>query len=343
MSQPIKILIAERDGVVVRRVAEYLGENGFQCETATVGAQVQALLNNWIPDFIVIDLLMPEFTAMDLLQMIKSHDVLKGSNIRVLVTSKHNSINNIKQVFKNGASDYIVKPYKAEDLLQRVIFHLQKVQLKEESKSLSQTMPGEEKFLRLIELVLREGTALRDPREKLFNLMQMLALTLKAVRCSIIRCDHEAMAGQVFASSDDIRVKKINIDLNKYPEVLHALNTEKPVAIENISYNPELAKLKEIVKTINFNSILVAPIWKQGKIFGVVSSRIDDKDKKFSIDDIQLSQLFAHIAGMVLNSVDFFSILNEQGAIEKIHKAPSESDNGDAEDAGESSSDSSAA
>ncbi len=108
-----------------------------------------------------------------------------------------------------------------------------------------------------------------------------------------------------------MRVKRIEIDLDRYPEVTHAVNTEKTIAIENIDFNPELAKLKNTVKTISFSSIVVAPIFIRGEVFGVVSVRMDSKAKKFADQDIRFCQLIANIASLILNSTEFFGILEQ--------------------------------
>jgi DNA-binding response OmpR family regulator len=311
MAEALKLLIADRETLVARRISEFLTENGIECQVVNSGKQVKTVLATWVPDFILIDLLLPDCSAIELLNLIKSHPTLNRAGVRVLVTSSHNSPINVKQVFAAGAVDYVVKPFKVDDILNRLIFHMQQKRVlsapgKEDK---NQFLQGTGLHMHLMEVVMVEATSVRDPQEKLFNIMQMLALTMKAVRCSVIRCDMLEMKGAVIASSDDVRVKKITIDLERYPEVTHAVNTEKTIAIENIDFNPELAKLKKTVKTISFNSIVVAPIFIHGQVFGVVSARMDSKAQKFADQDLRFCQLIANVTSLILNGVDFFSIL----------------------------------
>ncbi|MGE3975210.1 MAG: response regulator [Bdellovibrionales bacterium] len=314
MADALKVMIADRETLVARRIAEFLTENGFECQVINSGKQVKNVVANWIPDFILIDLLMPECPATELLSLIKQHPILSKSGVRVLVSSSHNSPANVKRVFAAGAVDYVVKPYKVEDIFNRLVFHMQAKRIvaqpaKEEAPR--QIQQGSDLQLHLMELVLSEATEVRDPKERLFNITQMLAITMKAVRASVIRCDMHTLKGDVIASSDDVRVKKITIDLARYPEVTHAVNTEKTVIIENIDFNPELAKMKKTVKTIAFNSIVVAPIFINGEVFGAVSARMDSKAKKFADQDIRFCQLIANVASLVLNSVEYFPILED--------------------------------
>ena len=257
MAEALKLLIADRETLVARRISEFLTENGIECQIVNSGKQVKTILGSWVPDFILIDLLLPDCPAIELLQLIKLHPVLNKSGVRVLVTSSHNSPNNVRQVFAAGAVDYVVKPFKVDDILNRLVFHMQLKRTlnapgKDDGKNLLQ---GSSIHTHLMELILNEAIEVREPRERLFNIMQMLAITMKAVRASIIHCDMENKKGLVIASSDDVRVKRIEIDLDRYPEVTHAVNTEKTIAIENIDFNPDLAKLKKTVKTISFSSV----------------------------------------------------------------------------------------
>lgn len=312
-TQPIKMLIADRETLIARRIKEFLEANGVICELINSGKQVKQVLHTYLPDFVLIDLLLPECSATDLLHEIKTNPLLSNKNIKVIVTSGHNSAKNVKQVFKAGACDYLVKPFKVEDVLSRIVFHMQRrTPVATSNEGGLDVLQGSALYLHLMELILKEATAVCNPREKLFNLLQMLSLSMKAVRCSIIRTSMGTFTGTVIASSDDISVKKIKLDLTKYPEVIHTVNTLRTTAIENLEFNPELARLKKIVKSISFNSIIVTPIMVNGEIYGVVSARMDSKTKKFTDLQVRFCQLIAEVCSLIINSVEFFPYLEAE-------------------------------
>src|SRR5438552_837122 len=116
-SQPIKILIADRENVAARRIRDYFLENGLLCEAVSNGKDLKLVVQKWLPDFILTDLLLPDCSAIELLAEIKSTPTLASKMIKVMVTSSHNNVQNVKQMFAAGACDYIVKPYKVEDVL----------------------------------------------------------------------------------------------------------------------------------------------------------------------------------------------------------------------------------
>jgi DNA-binding response OmpR family regulator len=306
MSSGIKLLIADRDTLLPRRLAEFLNDKGFSCELVNNGRQLKSLLSNWVPQFIFADLLLPDMNAVDVLKFIQDDPTLSKQNINVLVTSGHNNVDNVRKCLVAGAIDYIVKPFRVEDILARLVFHIQhKRQIIDVEKEDNTRLEGGDLFLNLMELVLREASSGRAHRSILYNLTKMVALSLKAVRCSVVECNRELMEGFVIASSDDPKVRDIKLDLNRYPEIIHVMNTQKVVAIENMELNPVLAKIKEQVKTISFNALVVAPIKMRGELFGVLSARMDTKGKAFLDREIRFAQLVSHVGGLVLENVDY--------------------------------------
>ena len=311
--QTIRLLVVDRETLISRRIKEYMAENGIECEIVTQGKELLKTVASWKPNYILIDLVFADYPALQLLKDLKSDPLMAQMNIGVMVTSSHNSAKNVQTAFAAGACDYIVKPYKAEEILSRVVFQMQKSPPPPEIESVDiHALEGAALYLHLLELIMKEATSVRNPREKLFGLMQMLALSMKAVRCSIIKTDIQKFEGVVLASSDDIRVKKIDIDLSKYPEVIHTVNTQKTTTIEDIGFNPELARLKKVVKTISFNSIIVTPIWLNGDVFGVVSARMDSKTQKLSDMQVRFCEVIAHVCSMVFNSIEYFPYLDQK-------------------------------
>jgi DNA-binding response OmpR family regulator len=311
--QTIRLLVVDRETLISRRIKEFMAANGIDCELVTHGKDLIKTITAWRPNYILIDLVFADYPALNLMKDMKADPLISKMNIGVMVTSSHNSAKNVQTAFGAGACDYIVKPFKVEDILSRIVFQMQKSPPPPEVEDLNiHALEGAALYLHLLELIMKEAISVRNPREKLFGLMQMLSMSMKAVRCSIIKTDIIRFEGIVLASSDDIRVKKIDIDLSKYPEVIHTVNTQKTTCIEDIGFNPELARLKKVVKTISFNSIIVTPIFVNGEVFGVVSARMDAKQQKFTVLQIRFCQLIAHVSSMVLNSVEYFPYLEQK-------------------------------
>ena len=83
---------------------------------------------------------------------------------------------------------------------------------------------------------------------------------IPAQRCSMLFVDAEAHRCYVIASHDDPRLKMLEIDLRKYPEVREAIQTRNPVLVQNAPDDPVMAEVRELLKNLDFRSILVVPL-----------------------------------------------------------------------------------
>lgn len=304
-SKNYRVIVADDDGQLLRRLGDFLKEKGFEVRMINNGKELKTLLKEatFIPHFIISDLMLPDANAISLTEYLKTLPHTKDANIRLFVTSGHNNAQNVKDCLKSGAADYVVKPFKFEDMLSRLVFQIQnKRVVVDADKEDKAKLQGGDLYLHLMELVLKESVSFKKSSDTLFNVTKMLAITLRAVRCSVIECSEDRQEGFVLASSDDRSARGIKLDLNRYPEVLHVLNTEKPVVIENLDYDPILSEIKQHFKSISFNSIIVCPVKKRGAMFGVMSTRMDASYKGFNDRDIRFAQLVANVVSLIISS-----------------------------------------
>lgn len=297
-----RILIIDKDGQTSRRLCEYLIENGFEAEHAPNGEAGLEKMKTFKPRFVVSDLMLPDMTATEILSYSKAHPQLSRLDIKFIITSSHNSLQNVKECIKMGACDYIIKPIKPETLLPRLIFQAQKKrEFIYEEKGIVNMLSGGDMYNHLLSLVLKEAISRKSDHEVLFSMSKMLALALKAVRCSVIECMEDRVTGYVRVSHDNINMNDFKIDLERYPEVLDVMNKEQPVVIENLDSDPVLAEIKQHIKTISFNSMIVCPVYKRGQFFGVISARMGTS-QTFAENHIRFALMLSHIVSLILSS-----------------------------------------
>ena len=70
------------------------------------------------PDLIVLDITMPVMNGIEMLGKLKSETGLK--DIPVIMLTAESGKDNVLQIVKMGVKDYIVKPFKGEELIERV-------------------------------------------------------------------------------------------------------------------------------------------------------------------------------------------------------------------------------
>ena len=297
----VKILIADDDNQLSRHLAGYITDHGFECKVVQSGAQAKALMKQWKPRIVLADLMLPDGNAYSLLDFLKGEDSLRHQLMHLIVMSGHNSQFNVKQAFEKGAKDYLVKPFKMENILNRLVYHcrssrsLSDLKVKEYSKTDEASL-----MLHLTDLVLRQAISRESVQEKLFKLTRMVSMKVDGVRCSIINVLNQD-SGIVVTSNDDRKATGIRLDLNKYPEVLDVVNRGQLIAIENIENSRDLKLIKKLMKDITFNSMIVCPVRHKGLMFGVLSLRMPKEKERISDNEIRFVEIVAHIASLVLD------------------------------------------
>ncbi len=304
-AEKIKVLIADDDGQLSRRLADYLAEHGFETRIATNGTDARSLVLDWKPKIVMADLMLPECNALGIMDFIKSEHRLRHQFIHLIVMSGHNDEFNVKQAFRRGAKDYLVKPFKYEDALRRLVFHCRSYRsLNELSQKDFSKVDEASLMLHLTDLVLRQAISKQSPQDILFNLTRMVSMKMDGVRCSIVNV-LDQQTGIVVTSNDDQKASGIALDLNKYPEVLNVANTGSLLAIENLELSPQMKTIKSLLKNVMFNSLIVCPVYQKDKIFGVLSLRMPPEKERISDNEIRFVEIVSHVVSLVISGEKF--------------------------------------
>lgn len=112
-----KILVVEDEADINGMLVKILKEADYHTIQAFSGTEAKLLLEKEIPDLILLDLMLPGISGEELLQYIREN---KDCNVPVLVISAKNSLGDKVSLLKNGADDYITKPFEPEEVIARV-------------------------------------------------------------------------------------------------------------------------------------------------------------------------------------------------------------------------------
>ncbi|HEV7454491.1 MAG TPA: response regulator [Candidatus Saccharimonadales bacterium] len=102
-----QVLVVEDDNFLRTVYATKLTKAGFTIEIATDGIEALELLKTFIPDIILLDLIMPRKDGFSTLEDIKKQENLR--NIPVIITSNLGQQEEIDRVMAMGATDFITK------------------------------------------------------------------------------------------------------------------------------------------------------------------------------------------------------------------------------------------
>jgi diguanylate cyclase (GGDEF)-like protein len=124
---------------------ELLELEEYQVLCASHGQEALLIIEENNPDLILLDLMMPKISGIEVCEKLKSNPKFQEIPI-IFLTASHES-EHLIQAFKAGAADYITKPFNLPELFARVRTHLElkltRDQLKtalEEQKKLSQKL-----------------------------------------------------------------------------------------------------------------------------------------------------------------------------------------------------------
>ena len=110
-----KILIVEDEASFSEALEFLLGKEGFSVVTAVNGREAIAKFEQGGIDLILLDLMIPEVSGIDVCRHIRSKD----STPIIMLTAKDSEIDKVVGL-ELGADDYVTKPYSARELVARI-------------------------------------------------------------------------------------------------------------------------------------------------------------------------------------------------------------------------------
>ncbi|NVJ98319.1 MAG: SpoIIE family protein phosphatase [Alphaproteobacteria bacterium] len=119
-----KILIVDDMALMRRMIGHCLEKGGFtNLYYAEDGQHALDLIDEDIPDLVVLDLNMPRVSGYDVCRMLRKQEAT--ANLPILVQSASETPEERVQVFDSGATDFVSKPINQPELLARVCMHLE--------------------------------------------------------------------------------------------------------------------------------------------------------------------------------------------------------------------------
>ena len=113
-----KILVADDEPDVLNLVASNLCMAGFEVTQVADGLSVLRIVTDHCPDLLVLDLMLPGMSGLDICRTLKAKSSTAGVPI-IMLTAKAEEVDRIVGL-EMGADDYITKPFSPRELVLRV-------------------------------------------------------------------------------------------------------------------------------------------------------------------------------------------------------------------------------
>jgi diguanylate cyclase (GGDEF)-like protein/PAS domain S-box-containing protein len=149
---PGVVLVVDDQEMIRDLMKQILRSQGHHALLAASGREALALLREHAVDVIILDIMMPEMSGVEVLKYIKASSAT--SDIPVLVVSADSDTDQIVTCINLGAEDYIVKPFNAVFVKARVNASLEKRRLRAQERA----------YQLMLEQRVAERTALAEQR-----------------------------------------------------------------------------------------------------------------------------------------------------------------------------------
>jgi signal transduction histidine kinase len=126
--------VIEDEEAIRENVRELLEQKEFIVETA-INAEIGfQLVNSFLPDLILCDLMLPDHSGFDCIKKLRKNEHLK--HIPVIIITGYSQQETYRDAITHGADDFIVKPFKAKELFDAINTQLSKAKIRKRDHAL---------------------------------------------------------------------------------------------------------------------------------------------------------------------------------------------------------------
>ena len=170
MDEPLKILVVDDDLDIIEILKYNLNNSGYFVKSANNGIKAIKKAKKFLPDIILMDVMMPEMTGIEACSEIRKIDQLRNTII-IFLSARSEDYTQIS-AYDAGADDYISKPVKPKILLKKISNIAKKIKLENTHSNILDL--GSLKINREEYIVVKNKNEIILPR-KAFELLFLLA------------------------------------------------------------------------------------------------------------------------------------------------------------------------
>ncbi|MCS6852372.1 MAG: response regulator [Gemmataceae bacterium] len=128
--RPPRVLIADDNVQGVELLEAYLSDTNYEIRTATDGEETLRVVEQWQPDLILLDIMMPKISGFEVCKRLRASPATR--DIAILMVTALDQPADIDRAVEAGTDDFLTKPINKNELLLRVRALLRSRQVKRE-------------------------------------------------------------------------------------------------------------------------------------------------------------------------------------------------------------------
>jgi two-component system cell cycle response regulator len=311
---PATVFVADDNASILQGLERALRASGYEVHTATNGAAIMRLLEEapQPPDLVLLDVMMPEMSGLDVLRRLRTE--ARWMDVPVVLITATNDGALPVSALRDGAVDFLTKPFRLDELLARVHSHVAR------NRELRRVREQSRIRLETIDLI-RELNHVVTADEMFQLVTSRTARILGVGRCSVLVVEKGEDVARVAASSEPEGAEGLVLRLADYPEVAEALSTGKPVHLRDAAASPLFEAVRATWQARGFlrplRSVIVIPFPISDTLAGVFVERSTVDEPELGEEAAELGVRMVEAIVQACGRVQVFQRLVEQR--ERLH------------------------
>ena len=230
-----KILIVDDEPVNLQILGTFLEKENFDVSFATCGIRSLELMEQYLPDLILLDVMMPEMDGFEVSKNIRRKWGNDSPPI-IFLTAKAQS-EDIIEGFSSGGVDYVTKPFVHKELLIRIKTHLEirknRKRLEEQKKALENLSKEKTELLSI---------AAHDIKNPVSGISGCSKAILDAL--------NETKNKSFLEKNEEELLQIINHTAKRVMEIVHSVLELQDIDSEKFSLNQSVASINQLAKEV---------------------------------------------------------------------------------------------
>lgn len=304
---PATVFVADDNPSILQGLDRALTARGYDVRTAATGGAVLRLLNEHprTPDLVLLDVMMPELSGIDVLRAMRRDD--RWADVPVVLITATNDGALPVSALRDGAVDFLTKPFRLDELLARVDAHVTR------NRELRRAREQARMRLEAIDLI-RELNRVVSADEMFHLVTARTAQVLGVSRCSVLVVERGQRAARVAASSEPQFPDGLQLELDRYPEIREALETGRPVEVADVASSPLFDGVRDECEraTPPLRSVIVVPFPITDSVTGLFVERATGDEPALGPEAAELAERVVDAIVQACGRVQVFERLMQQ-------------------------------
>jgi PAS domain S-box-containing protein len=152
-----------------------------------------------------------------------------------------------------------------------------------------------------------------DIQEILYTVVRRIADVVHVDRVSVVLVpDDGTSVGYVVAASDDAGLSNLKLDLQKYPEILHVLQTKAPFSVADVGTHPLLDGVRSSLPPSAVSSLTLIPVMWEHEALGVLFIRAHTSLGALDAEQMSFCQVLANATAIALRNARILQSLRNE-------------------------------